>query len=111
MKAIMGIDISKKDFVVALIISNSNKKAKFANDPKGFNDLYCWITDLGVSQVKACMEATGSYGERLADFLYNKGYEVNIVNPLCIKAFSKSKLSRHKTDEVDAMLIGPSVTE
>ncbi len=51
------------------------------------------------------MEATGSYGEQLADFLYSKGFEVNIVNPLCIKSYAKSKLSRHKTDEVDAMLI------
>jgi transposase len=105
MKAIMGIDISKKDFVVALIIGDASKKAKFSNDSKGFNELYSWIDKLCITQVKACMEATGSYGELLADFLYCKGFEISVVNPLCIKSYAKSKLSRHKTDEVDAMLI------
>jgi transposase len=105
MKAILGIDISKKDFVVALIIGDASKKAKFSNDSKGFKDLYSWLSQLGITQVKACMEATGSYGEQLADFLHSKGFDTNVVNPLCIKAYAKSKLSRHKTDEVDAMLI------
>ncbi len=105
MKAIIGIDISKKDFSIALIIGDSAKKAKFSNDSKGFNELYCWLGKLGITKVKACMEATGSYGELLADFLYCKDFEVSVVNPLCIKSYAKSKLSRHKTDEVDSMLI------
>jgi transposase len=105
MKAIMGINISKKDFVVALIIGNVSKKAKFPNDSKGFNNLELWLNKLSINQIKACMEATGSYGEQLADFLYNKGFEISVVNPLRIKSYAKSKLSRHKTDEVDAMLI------
>lgn len=37
-------------------------------------------------------------------FLYNN-HEVSIVNPLCISAFAKSKLSRHKTDKIDSMII------
>lgn len=51
------------------------------------------------------MEATGSYGKSLADFLYNNNHEVSVVNPSCINAFAKSKLSRHKTDKVDSMII------
>ncbi|WP_342259829.1 IS110 family transposase [Candidatus Tisiphia endosymbiont of Metellina segmentata] len=38
-------------------------------------------------------------------FLYNNGHEVSVVNPSCINAFAKSKLSRHKTDKVDSMII------
>jgi transposase len=51
------------------------------------------------------MEATGRYGEKVADYLYECGHDVHVINPACIKAFTKSKLSRHKTDEVDALLI------
>ena len=31
--------------------------------------------------------------------------EISIVNPACINAFAKSKLSRHKTDKVDSKII------
>lgn len=51
------------------------------------------------------MEATGSYGDKLADYLFSKGYQVHVINPACIKAFAKSKLSRHKTDALDTFLI------
>ena len=36
------------------------------------------------------MEATGSYGQSFADFLYSNGSEVSVVNPSCISAFAKS---------------------
>ncbi|WP_345799036.1 IS110 family transposase [Candidatus Bandiella numerosa] len=41
----------------------------------------------------------------IAEFLYNNGHEVHIINPVCIKAFAKSKLIRAKTDAVDALVI------
>lgn len=48
------------------------------------------------------MEATGSYGKSFADFLYNNNHEVSVVNPSCISAFARSKLSSHK---IDSMII------
>lgn len=51
------------------------------------------------------MEATGFYGLALAEYLYAQKYSVSIVNPACIKAYSRSRLSRHKTDKIDAQLI------
>jgi transposase len=39
------------------------------------------------------MEATSIYGEALAEFLHEKGYQVSIVNPVRIKGFAKSQLS------------------
>ncbi len=51
------------------------------------------------------MEATGSYHERLADFLVDHDFDVKVVNPLKIHSFSKAKLSRNKTDKADAKLI------
>jgi transposase len=51
------------------------------------------------------MEATGSYGEALAAYLYSAGHRVSIVNPAVIKAFAATEMSRTKTDKTDAGLI------
>jgi transposase len=102
---ILGIDVSKKDLSLALIFKDSSKKLKISNDLKGFKDLTAWLEKQNIPHLKACMEATGSYGEEIADYLYEQGHDVHVVNPACIKAFAKSKLNRHKTDEVDSLLI------
>lgn len=102
---ILGIDVSKKDLSIALFHNNSHKKYKITNDMHGFKKLTEWLESQGISHVKACMEATGRYGEKVADYLYECGHDVHVINPTCIKAFAKSKLSRHKTDDVDALLI------
>jgi len=52
-----------------------------------------------------CLEATGSYGEALALYLFDAGYRVSVVNPAAVKAFAASCLTRTKTDKVDAELI------
>jgi transposase len=51
------------------------------------------------------MEATSSYYEAVAEGLHQAGYEVAVVNPLRIKAYGQSLLTRQKTDDSDAVLI------
>jgi transposase len=51
------------------------------------------------------LEATGTYSEAPALALYQAGHIVSVVNPAAIKAFAASRLSRIKTDKVDAGLI------
>lgn len=51
------------------------------------------------------MEATGAYGEALALHLHAAGHTASVVTPAAIKAFAGSRLSRTKTDKVDAELI------
>ncbi|HOD35732.1 MAG TPA: transposase [Syntrophales bacterium] len=53
----------------------------------------------------ACLEATGSYGDELALYLYDSGHTVSIVNPARIKGFAQSELLRTKNDKIDAGLI------
>jgi transposase len=104
-QAVLGIDISKQDLSLTLLVKDSYKKKKILNTPQGFKELTKWLHTYNIDQVKACMEATGSYGEKIADYLYEKGHQVHVVNPACIKSFAQSKLSRHKTDEIDSLLI------
>ena len=56
-------------------------------------------------QVHACLEATGTYSEALAIYLYDSNHLVSLVNPAAIKAYAGAELSRTKTDKVDAGLI------
>ena len=51
------------------------------------------------------MEATGGWSDELAFFLHEHGHMVSIVNPMQIRAFGQSELSRTKTDRADAGLI------
>ncbi len=105
---VLGIDISKKDFHVVLLKLDCGKKPKpkkFTNDLEGFESLAQWLKCQGVVELHACLEATSIYGEALAEFLYQAGYQVSIVNPARIKGFAKSELLRTKTDAVDAGLI------
>jgi transposase len=51
------------------------------------------------------MEATGKYSHLTANFLHEQGYYVSVVNPVQIKYFMKSQLTRNKTDSIDAKMI------
>jgi transposase len=105
-ESVLGIDISKLKFNICLINKGGKLKHKlFANNSTGFEQLREWLSKLGVESLHACLEATGSYGESLALFLYEAGHTVSVINPAAIKAFSQSRLSRTKTDRVDAELI------
>ena len=102
---ILGIDISKLTFDVTLLIDNKVKNRKFDNNKKGFDTLIQWLKTKGVDTGYACMEATGSYGLKLARYLYENNFKVSVVNPVRIKGFAQSKLCRVKTDKADSDLI------
>lgn len=104
-KPILGVDVSKLDLSISLLVNKKYYQTKIDNNQQGFKELGKWLQKHEVTAVTACMEATGSYGRSFADFLYHNGHDVSVVNPSCINAFAKSKLSRHKTDKVDSMII------
>lgn len=106
-KIAVGIDISKKTFDVALILNDKFKTKKFNNNQQGFKEFCEWLTQkvITLKEIHICMEATGSYGDALATYLFDAEYKVSVTNPTCIKGFGQSELSRTKTDKADAQLI------
>ena len=104
-KNILGIDIAKRKVDVALIFENKTLTKQFDNSLKGFKLLAAWLKSLNLAQVHACLEATGTYGDALADFLHHTGHFVSVVNPARIKGYALSKMQRNKTDTADARLI------
>ena len=51
------------------------------------------------------MEATASYYQQLALYLYEHDIELAVVNPISIKRFIQMKLQQNKTDKSDARMI------
>ena len=78
MDRIIGIDISKQDFVVAILINNKPITKKFVNNEAGFHKLVQYLKMLKIDNAKICMEATGKYSEKLANFFYDLGYKVSV---------------------------------
>ncbi len=104
-QSILGIDVSKDTLDVVLLQGENKAYASFNNHKAGFARLARWFVSRGAGQVHACLEATGQYGDSIAEYLYQSGQLVSVVNPARIKRYGDSKLHRNKTDKADAALI------
>lgn len=102
---VLGIDIAKRKFQVALLMGNKCKNKSCPNTAEGHKELLGWLKRQGVEQVHACLEATGNYGEAVATALADAGHSVSLVNPARIQGFAQSEMSRTKNDQADAALI------
>lgn len=105
MTAILGIDVAKNKFDIALLRNGKYKTRSFENKLSGFESLTAWLKQHDAGTLHACLEATGSYGDALARFMFDAGHVVSVVNPARIKAFGESELQRTKNDKMDAKLI------
>ncbi len=105
-RPVLGIDIAKAKFDVCLLLLNGQLQRKvFPNTPTGFELLARWLAQHTTEPIHACLEATGTYGAALALYLHEHQHIVSLINPAAIKAFAASRLTRSKTDRVDASLI------
>jgi transposase len=104
--AVLGIDIAKAKFQVALLLASDKVRHKsYPNTVAGFQQLATWLQQHAVTRVHACLEATGTYGEALATWLHEAGHVVSVINPAIIHAYARTHLARSKTDRLDAALI------
>lgn len=101
-----GIDVSKDKLDIHLLRTSGPDSVVFANDKAGWRSLHNWLKKRGVvRETWVCLEATGRYGEGVSAYLHERGYRLSVVNPARIKGYATSRLSRNKTDQVDAALI------
>lgn len=105
MDAYVGIDVAKDTLAVALVGPAKPRQVTVDNTPAGHQRLITWLTKQHLTIVRVCLEATGIYGDDVAQALYDAGYVVSVVNPARIAAYAQSQLQRNKTDAVDAVLI------
>lgn len=107
MQLTLGVDISKKTFDVALLRPDQKPaRRKFSNRPSGLLQLAEWIGALQPSAVVLAMEATGVYGAALAQFAFDQGWTVFVLNPARVKAYATALGQGNKTDRADSLVIG-----
>jgi transposase len=105
MNAWVGIDVSKATLDVVLLRPQDQQHTQVSNDKTGFRTLENFLKKRCPAKAHVCLEATGLYGDAVAEFLHGRGYGVSVVNPARIKAYGDSQLKRNKTDGSDAALI------
>src|ERR687886_1835582 len=103
---VLGIDLAKLTFDATLLTDGGEQHYhSFSNTPEGFTPLQTWLSEHGVTQLHACMEATNVYWEALATWLYAQGHTVSVVNPARIKGYAQAAMQRNKTDKLDSAVI------
>lgn len=99
----IGIDVSKAKLDVDVLRPDGRHRSKkFANTPKGHNELLSWLHNHGVAPAHICMEATSTYMEDAAACLSDAGFTVSIINPALGKAFAQSEGLRSISSSVFA---------
>jgi transposase len=97
-----GLEVSKKELVVALQRDGQRKAAKtFANTASGHQVLIRYLRQPGRS-VRVCLESTGMYGLDAALALQRAGLEVMVANPRAVRHFAQALMQRSKNDQLDA---------
>ena len=103
----VGIDVSKLTLDVRLLVQESapGPFTRVANTAVGLSALHSWFERQGLVRVHACLEATGTYSDAVARFLFAQGHQVSLVNPARVAAFRTSEGIRTKTDRHDALVL------
>lgn len=99
-----GIDVGASELVVAVHREGmAESPCTVPNTPAGHRALVKMLTRRGAT-ARVCLEATGVYSLRLALALHRaERVQVMVVNPRAIKDFQRARLTRAKTDSVDAL--------
>lgn len=103
----IGIDVAKLTLDVRVFLPEpaTGPFKRFANQEQGLAQLQEWLLRQGYQQVHACLEATSTYSDLVAEFLYAQGHQVSLANPARVAAFRTSEGIRTKTDRHDALLL------
>lgn len=102
-KVLAGIDVGSRELLVALLRDGQLEPTRtLPNTAAGHRQLLKLLTRRA-AHVRVCLEATGVYSLRLALALHRaERVEVMVINPRAAKDFQRARLTRAKTDRVDA---------
>lgn len=81
LQSALGIDVSKDTLDVVLLKEQNSVYANFSNNQVGFAKLARRLISQSSGQVHVCLEATGQYGDGIADYLHQAGHAMSVVNP------------------------------
>lgn len=102
---LVGIDVGRRELVVAIRSGEQIHVLRFANDPVGRRHFVAAMLRRAASgtTIRVALEATGPYSFELALLLSKTArFEVSVINPKTIKHFLRAQGARGKTDQIDA---------
>lgn len=102
----IGIDIAKFKHFASVVSSDGKvivKPFPFENSRQGFMKLVEEIENFQDCLIG--LESTGHYAENLIFFLYQRGYQIGVINPIQTDALRDSNIRKTKTDKIDTKLI------
>ena len=98
---VIGIDVSKDTLAVCFSFADKLQHLEVSNNKTGFQKLVKQCS----SESLYVMEATGIYYLQLAYYLFERGAQVVVVNPVIIKRYIQMHLGKGKSDKKDAQWI------
>lgn len=109
-----GIDIGKNNHEASIIDQDGRllaKSLRFANSTSGAESLHEYISrcNSGKDVVVIGMEATGHHWLSLYCFLFDAGFQVNVINPIQSDAIRNLFLRKTKNDSKDSFLIAETI--
>jgi len=111
---ICGIDIGKNHHEASVINQDGKllaKSLRFANTTPGAESLLDYINRCNPEKdvVVIGMEATGHYWMSIYCYLFDTGFQVNVINPLQSDAIRNLFLRKTKNDAKDSFLIAETI--
>ncbi|MBC8205160.1 MAG: IS110 family transposase [FCB group bacterium] len=112
----LGIDIAKYKHNASLLDEDSRvvfNNLKFSNDDEGLGKLLTQIEAAGKkpAEITVGMEAAGHYWILLFQHLSQRGFDVQLINPLITRARRNIGIRGSKTDGIDSLLIARLLRE
>jgi transposase len=99
-KIVVGVDVSKNSFTATVLYDNKKETFEVKSDPVEFEmKVKSYLKKFKQSDMLIIMEHTGVYHLKLANYLYENGYNTAVVK------FMEAKMTRVKTDKADSYLI------
>ena len=109
----VGIDVAKQTHYASIMNSDGeilSEPFAFSNDHSGYQKLLKHLDSFSKKDTFIGMESTAHYAENLTSFLFKRGFQVCIINPIQTSSLRKSNIRKTKTDSVDTYLIIKALT-
>lgn len=111
----IGIDIAKKAHEVCFLDQNGQvldgNSFKIPNTLPGVDKLQQMLDKyaLGPDNAQVGMEATGHYWLVLYSWLFEKGFDIKVINPIVTDALRHLRIRKVKNDRVDAQIVAKAL--
>ncbi len=104
----IGIDVAKFSHFASAVNSDGEvllNPFSFSNSYEGFNLLLSRIKDFPIDDCLIGLESTGHYSDNIVSFLFDKGFNIGIINPIQSDSLRSSNIRKTKNDKIDTFLI------